>query len=142
MKQITDLSRFVEAHQHSYKTALLEIQKGRKTSHWMWYIFPQLYGLGHSSTAKYYAITDMDEALAFIRDPYLGKNLVEISNALLKLDTNNPTEIFGKPDDRKLKSCMTLFSLVTEEETVFNKVLEKYFDGKPDRRTLNILGIQ
>ena len=129
----------MEAQKRSYPTALQEIQNGRKMSHWMWYIFPQIAGLGHSYTAQYYAIQNLEEARAFLNDPYLGKNLLEISHALLPLETNNPTEVFGKPDDMKLRSCMTLFAAVSEEGSVFHQVLEKYFDGNRDRLTLNIL---
>ena len=140
MNQTIDLSRFTEAHKRAYQTALKEIQKGRKTSHWMWYIFPQIHGLGHSSTSRYYAIHGLDEAGAFLHDPYLGGNLLEICHALLALNTNNATEIFGKPDDMKLKSSMTLFSLVPDADPVFQNVLDKYFSGKRDHRTLEILG--
>lgn len=141
MENSFDLSRFTKAHRYSYQTALSEIKNGRKTSHWMWYIFPQMRGLGRSDTSRYYAIQSLDEAKAFLKDPYLGKNLLEISNTLLALDTNNATEVFGKPDDWKLKSCMTLFSIISEDGSVFHKVLDKFFYGKPDKRTLKILNI-
>lgn len=124
-----------------YQTALKEIQSGHKYSHWMWYIFPQIHGLGRSSTSQYYAIQSLDEARAFLEDPYLGKNLLEISQALLNLDTNNATEVFGRPDDMKIRSSMTLFSLVADADPVFQKVLDKYFGGRKDGRTLRILGL-
>lgn len=136
------LTRFEEAHRQFYATALAEIRNGRKMSHWMWYIFPQIRGLGHSPTSQYYAIQSIEEAGAFLNDPYLGGNLLEITGALLLLDEDNPTAIFGKPDDKKLRSSMTLFALVSEDDSVFRQVLNKYFEGKPDKRTLGILGIK
>lgn len=135
-----DLTRFVKAHQESYAAALREIQGGRKYSHWMWYIFPQLVGLGHSNTSRYYAIHNLEEAAAFLKHPYLGKNLLEISSALLQLDKNNAREIFGFPDDKKLQSCMTLFEMVSGENSVFEQVLKKYFDGQRDNITLRRFG--
>lgn len=108
----------------------------------MWYIFPQISGLGHSSTSRYYAIKSLDEAAAFLQDPNLGRNLREICHVLLSLETNNATEVFGKPDDIKLKSSMTLFSLVTDTDPVFQDVLNKYFGGKRDYRTLKILSFR
>ena len=107
----------------------------------MWYIFPQVQGLGFSSTAYFYGIRDLDEAKAFLRDPYLGGNLIEISTALLSLDTNNPTQVFGYPDDLKLKSCMTLFKFASDEPSVFDKVLDKYYNGTIDYQTKQILGL-
>lgn len=137
-----DLTRFIEAHRQSYQSALSEIRNGRKTSHWMWYIFPQLLGLGHSPTSLYYAIRDLDEAEAFLRNPYLGGNLLEICRALLALHADDATAIFGKPDDMKLRSSMTLFSLVDGCDPVFREVLDKYFGGKRDLRTLELLGLE
>ena len=136
-----DLYRFISAHQTSYRQALAEIQNGRKVTHWMWFIFPQLQGLGHSATSQYYAIRSLDEARAYLQDPYLGGNLLEISRALLALDTNDPVQVFGRPDDRKLCSSMTLFACASPECTVFSQVLQKYFGGRKDRRTLRMLGI-
>ena len=135
-----DLSRFTEAHQQSFETALAEIRTGWKRTHWMWYIFPQIQGLGFSETSKYYAIRDLDEAKAFLQDPYLGANLRIICMALLGLETNDPLKVFGRPDDMKLRSCMTLFAAASEEDDVFQKVLDKYFEGVPDKKTLKILG--
>lgn len=134
-----DLERFVPAHERDFERALSEIKNGKKVSHWMWYIFPQIKGLGRSATSQYYAIQSLDEATAFLNDAYLGGNLLEICNALLALETNRPSEVFGNPDDLKLRSCMTLFAFVSEDNSVFHKVLEKYYDGKPDYRTLSIL---
>lgn len=139
MNNTFDLSRFVEKHKQSYETAFNEIKNGHKYSHWMWYIFPQIQGLGRSSTSQYYAIKNSDEALAFLNDEHLGGHLIEISQVLLQLDSDNPTEIFGKPDDMKLRSCMTLFASVSDDNSIFHQVINKYFDGKPDKRTLAIL---
>lgn len=135
------LERFIEAHRQSYEIALKEVKSGKKSSHWMWYIFPQIYGLGKSSTSQYYAIKSMDEAVCFLDHPIVGFNLREISNALLALESNDAREIFGKPDDMKLKSSMTLFSVADSNgnDFVFRKVLDKFFGGKPDKRTLFIL---
>ena len=140
MENAIDLSRFTEAHRQYYPTALREIRNGRKETCWMWFIFPQIQGLGMSSTARYYAIRDMDEATAFLRDPCLGKNLIEISRALLALDTSNPSAVFGWPDDMKLRSCMTLFACASEDGSVFHQVLDRFFAGRPDNRTLSLLG--
>ena len=136
-----DLSRFTKVQEQDFKTAFKEIKNGRKMSHWMWYIFPQIQGLGKSSTSQYYGIKDLNEARAFINDPYLGGNLKKISMALLELEENNAVAIFGKPDDIKLKSCMTLFSCISEDGSIFHKVLEKYFDGRQCKRTLSIIGL-
>lgn len=134
-----NLLRFEEAHKKYYQTALAEIENGRKESHWMWFIFPQIKGLGRSYTSQYYAIESLDEAKAFLNHPYLGRNLFEITNVLLLLDSNNATKIFGKPDDMKLKSCMTLFAIVSEEQSVFEKVLSKFFGNKYDNLTIKLL---
>ena len=133
-----DLQRFHKAQKFDYPVALGEIKNGRKESHWMWYIFPQLKELGYSSTAKYYGLTK-DEAKAYINDEILKSRLIEISQALLELTSNNATEIFGYPDDLKLKSCMTLFSENAPEVVVFEKVLQKFFSGKKDDKTLELL---
>ena len=134
-----DLQRFHKAQKFDYPVALGEIKNGRKESHWMWYIFPQLKELGYSSTAKYYGLTK-DEAKAYINDEILKSRLIEISQALLELTSNNATEIFGYPDDLKLKSCMTLFSEIVPEVEVFDQVLQKFFSGKKDDKTLKLLG--
>ena len=137
----TDVSRFISAHKQSYRNALEEIRNGRKESHWMWFIFPQIHGLGYSPTSQYYAIQSLDEAAAFLRDPYLGGSLIEICHALLDLETSNATAVFGRPDDMKLRSSMTLFSLVPGADPVFQDVLDKYFAGERDQKTLRILGL-
>ena len=134
-----DLQRFHKAQKFDYPVALDEIKNGRKESHWMWYIFPQLKELGYSSTAKYYGLTK-DEAKAYINDEILKSRLIEISQALLELTSNNATEILGYPDDLKLKSCMTLFSEIAPEVEVFDQVLQKFFSGKKDDKTLKLLG--
>lgn len=138
----SDLSRFISAQQQSYKTALKEIRNGKKSSHWIWYIFPQIEGLGRSSTAQYYSIRDLQEARDFIDDPYLSHNLIEISEALLGLFSNNATEVMGIPDDMKLRSSMTLFMAAAPDQPVFQKVLDKFYNGKPDRWTLQLLGLE
>ena len=134
----SDLSRFVKAQEHDYAQALREIRAGRKRSHWMWYIVPQIQGLGFSSTAQYYAIRDLNEAKAYLAHPVLGPRLKEISEALLELDGLSAHEIFGYPDDLKLRSCMTLFRMADLNCKVFEQVLEKYYDGEPDRRTVEL----
>ena len=136
-----DLSRFVCAHKQWYDIALREIRNGRKQSHWMWYIFPQLLGLGKSSHSQYYGIKGRGEAIAFLDDPYLGGNLLEITRVLLNLEGNNPTLIFQWPDNMKLRSCMTLFASISNDGSVFHQVLDKFFNGRMDNRTLTILGL-
>lgn len=134
-----NLERFIEAQEYNYQDALKEIKSGRKCSCWMWYVFPQLAGLGRSSTAKYYGIADLQEAQDYINDPLLGARLVEISEALLALDTNDAYRVFGCPDNMKLKSSMTLFAIAAPELKVFQKVLDKYFGGERDKRTIELL---
>ena len=131
-----DLSRFHKAQKGSYETALAEIRSGRKRSHWIWYIFPQIQGLGFSSTAQYYAIENLEEAKAYLADPILRERLLEISNALLELDCSDPSEVMGYPDDLKLRSSMTLFSLADPSCAVFRNVLEKFYGGREDDRTV------
>ena len=137
----TDVSRFIDVHKQFYRIALEEIRSGHKNSHWMWFIFPQIHGLGFSSVSRYYAIQGLEEATAFLQDPYLGGNLLEICHALLDLETSNATTVFGKPDDMKLRSSMTLFSLVPNADPVFQKLLEKHYAGERDHKTLRILGL-
>ena len=133
-----DLSRFLKAQEQDYEQALREIRSGRKRSHWMWYIFPQIQGLGFSPTAQYYAIRDLQEARDYLAHPVLGARLKEISSALLDLNGLSASEIFGYPDDLKLRSSMTLFRMADLNEPVFLEVLEKYYDGKPDARTVEL----
>lgn len=135
-----DLTRFTKAQQNDYANALSEIEDGRKRSHWMWYIFPQVQGLGFSEASRYYGIKNLAEAEAYLNDPVLGSRLLEISNALLKLETNDAHAVFGSPDDLKLRSCMTLFAALPNTNTIFKQVLDKFFKGEQDKRTLQQLG--
>jgi uncharacterized protein (DUF1810 family) len=133
--------RFLKAQESSYRQAYAEIEAGRKRSHWIWYIFPQLAGLGFSENSKYYGIAGLAEAKNYLQHPVLGNRLIRISEVLLKHPTNDAHEIFGSPDDMKLKSCMTLFSMVPGSDGVFNKVLDKFFNGAKDEKTLRLLGM-
>lgn len=134
----TGLERFVKAQETAYPAALAEIKRGKKQGHWMWYIFPQLSGLGHSETARYYAIRDRQEAEAYMHHPLLGVRLVQISTELLFLDETDPLRIFGYTDSLKLCSCMTLFYEVSHN-FIFKRVLDKFFGGEADSLTLNML---
>jgi len=136
-----ELTRFKEAQAKDYETALAEIKNGRKRSHWMWYIFPQIAGLGMTETSRYYAIRDIAEATAYLMDEELGVRLTNICKALLALETNDARAVFGSPDDLKLKSSMTLFDAVPATFPVFGQVLDKFYNGQRDSRTLNLLGI-
>ena len=133
------LDRFLKAQAGSYDAALREIRGGRKRSHWIWYIFPQIQGLGFSSTAQFYAITDLEEAKAYLQEPTLRARLLEISEALLELSSSDPTEVMGWPDDLKLRSSMTLFAEAEPGCDVFQKVLDKFYGGAKDQKTLQIL---
>lgn len=134
-----ELIKFLDAQNQVYLKALSEIKKGKKTTHWMWYIFPQIKGLGSSETAQYYAIKDLNEATAYLKHPILGKHLIEIAQELYNLKGKTVTQILGTPDDMKLRSCMTLFANVKNANPLFNNVLEKYFNGVPDELTLHLL---
>jgi len=136
-----NLSRFTDAQQSTYTAALSEIKSGRKRSHWMWYIFPQIAGLGFSQTSRYYAIKDLKEAKAYVEHPVLGRRLVEICHELLKLNSSNANEVFGRPDDIKLRSSMTLFAAVPGADSVFQSVLDKFFAGEKDIRTLQLIAM-
>lgn len=136
---MNDLERFLAAQARDYETALAEIKGGRKRSHWMWYIFPQIAGLGFSDTSKFYALKDQAEAEAYLQHPILGKRLVEISEALLALQDDHASRIFGSPDDLKLKSSMTLFSVLPDADPVFKQVLNKFFNGIQDWETIRLL---
>ena len=135
------IKRFVEAQNEVYNRALEEIKSGRKRTHWMWFIFPQIKGLGLSMTSIFYSIKDVEEAKEYLNHPLLGHRLREISQALLELKTDNPTEVFGSTDDIKLRSCMTLFDYV-ESKSIFDEVLMKFFGGRRDKKTLRILSDQ
>lgn len=137
-----DLQRFLNAQNRDYETALSEICSGHKSSHWIWYIFPQIAGLGRSSTSQYYAIRDLEEARAYMDEPILREHLIRISEALLSLDSDDAEDVMGWPDDMKLRSSMTLFSVAAPEEPVFQKVLDKFWAGEPDQKTLGIIKIQ
>jgi len=139
MSTTNQLSRFLDAQNQTYLKALSEIKKGEKQSHWMWFIFPQLKGLGRSETAKFYAIKNREEAAAYLSHPVLGKHLVQISEELLNIQGKTANEIFGNPDDMKLRSSMTLFASVPNANPVFQKVLDKYFGGLLDELTLREL---
>jgi len=134
-----DLVRFLEAQNQMYITALSEIKKGRKESHWMWFIFPQVKGLGTSENARYFGINGLEEAARYLDHPVLGKHLVEITTALLEINGKTAPQILGTPDDLKLRSCMTLFAALENSNPVFAQVLDKFFEGKPDPMTISLL---
>lgn len=141
MNNTYNLERFIKAQEQDYAIALSEIKNGKKQSHWMWYIFPQVLGLGYTSTSIQYAIKDLDEAAAYLNHEVLGRRLIEISNALLELETNDAQKVFSNTDSMKLRSSMTLFSLVPGANKVFQSVLDKFFNSKKDDRTLQLLHI-
>lgn len=136
-----DLSRFVLAQEADYPRALAEIKSGRKCSHWMWYVFPQIEGLGFSSTSRRYSIKGLAEAEAYLSHPVLGRRLVECAEAALEVEGRSASEIFGPPDDMKLRSCATLFACVSPAGSVFELLLAKYFQGGRDVKTLDLLGM-
>ncbi len=135
-----DLDRFVRAQEGQYARALAEIRSGRKRTHWMWYSFPQRDGLGFSETARRYAIRGLDEARAYLEHPVLGPRLVACAEAVLAVQGRSAREIFGTPDDLKLRSCATLFAEVSSSDSVFHRLIQVYFGGAPDARTLTSLG--
>lgn len=134
-----DVLRFVEAQENVYAQAFAELRSGRKRSHWMWFVFPQVAGLGSSHLAQRYAIGSRAEAEAYLAHPVLGPRLVECAQALLAVDGKSALEIMGSPDDVKLRSSMTLFAEVAGEGSVFTAVLQKYFGGQLDERTIEFL---
>ena len=136
-----NLNRFISAQESVYNRVLIELNNGSKRSHWMWYIFPQLDGLAQSTTSKYYAIKSPEEAIAYLNHPVLGARLIECANTVLNIKGKSVLEIFGYPDDLKLKSSMTLFSEVATD-SVFASVLNKYFRGERDRKTLGLLKLE
>jgi uncharacterized protein (DUF1810 family) len=135
-----DLGRFLQAQADDYERALSEIAGGRKRTHWMWYIFPQIDGLAFSSTSKHYAIRSVEEARAYLAHPVLGPRLRECAEAVVGVEGRTAAEIFGSPDDMKLKSCATLFASVAPPGSVFDRLLDKYFRGERDGKTLRLLG--
>lgn len=136
-----DLGRFLVAQEGEYHRALSEIKSGKKRYHWMWYIFPQLDGLGLSAMAKRYSIKSVAEARAYLGHSLLGQRLLECSAAVVDVDGRSATDIFGSPDDVKLRSCATLFACVSPPGSAFELLLEKYYGGEGDERTLELLGI-
>lgn len=133
-----DLERFLKAQEKDYEQALNEIKSGRKIGHWIWYIFPQISGLGFSSTSKYYSIKDKNEAVEYLKNKTLKNRLIEICEALLSLESDDATYVMGYPDDLKLKSSMTLFDEVSDID-VFKKVLDKFYNGEKDEMTISLL---
>jgi uncharacterized protein (DUF1810 family) len=133
------MRRFTEAQEPVYDQVLAELRAGQKRSHWMWFIFPQIAGLGSSPTSRHFAISGRDEAAAYLSHPVLGARLKECVGLLLRLTGRSAHAIFGSPDDMKLRSCLTLFAAVAPEEPVFGKALEHYFGGQPDPATLERL---
>lgn len=134
-----DLNRFLGAQKNDYQQALSEVKRGHKQTHWMWYIFPQFEGIGYSPTSKHYSIKSLAEAKAYLNHPVLGSRLVEGMEAALRIEGKTAHEIFGSPDDKKLRSCATLFASISPAGSVFHQLLDKYFHGKPDGKTLHLL---
>jgi len=139
MSDAYDLQRFVAAQDEVYTTVLGELRAGEKRGHWMWYIFPQIAGLGQSAMAKKYAITSQDEAKSYLGHPLLGSRLRECTEVVLNLDGRSAEQIFHYPDNLKFRSSMTLFSEAAAENSIFHEALGKYFEGRPDQSTLDIL---
>ena len=136
-----DLARFVRAQENDFEQGLSEIRSGRKRTHWMWYFFPQIDGLAFSSTSKHYSIKSIAEAKAYVDHPILGPRLRECAEAVVRVEGRSATEIFGSPDDLKLRSCATLFACVSPRDSVFDRLLRKYYQGGRDGKTLRLLGI-
>jgi uncharacterized protein (DUF1810 family) len=134
-----NLQRFLDAQERVYDTVLDELRAGRKSSHWMWFIFPQIIGLGHSGMAQQFAIASLDEAKAYLQHPILGPRLRECTQLVLNVEGHSTEEIFSYPDNLKFRSCMTLFMAATTDNKIFKDALLKHFDGKPDTLTLDIL---
>ena len=136
-----DLTRFVRAQENDYEQTLSEIRGGKKRTHWMWCIFPQLDGLAFSSTSKHYSIKSVAEAKAYLDHPILGPRLLECAEAVVGVEGQSATEIFGSPDDLKLRSCATLFACVSPPGSVFDRLLVTYYRGERDGKTLQLLGM-
>lgn len=139
MSDAYNLHRFLNAQASIYHTVLAELRAGRKSSHWIWFIFPQITGLGHNAMAQQFAITSLDEAKAYLQHPVLGQRLRDCTQLVLNVERRSADEIFPYPDNLKFRSCMTLFMTATTDNTLFKAALLKYFDGKPDQMTLDIL---
>jgi uncharacterized protein (DUF1810 family) len=136
-----NLDRFLRAQANDYEQALSELESGRKRTHWMWYIFPQFDGLAFSSTSKHYAIKSLEEAKAYLEHPVLGPRLLECAEAVVRVEGRTAREIFGSPDDLKLRSCATLFACVSPPDSVFDRLLGKYYRSECDEKTLRLLGL-
>jgi len=139
MTAVYNLQRFLDAQERVYGAVLDELRAGRKSSHWIWFIFPQITGLGHSAMAQQFAIGSHDEAKAYLQHPTLGPRLRACTQLVLDVNGRSAEEIFGYPDHLKFRSCMTLFLTAATDNTIFNDALLKYFDGKPDQLTMDIL---
>lgn len=137
--QMSDLDRFLYAQELTYDKALDEVRNGKKESHWMWFIFPQIIGLGVSDTAMLYSISGIGEAKLYLEHEILGPRLVEITKEVLSLETDDPVEVFGEVDALKLNSSMTLFDYVSADENVFKEVIDKFYDGQKDEKTLQLI---
>ncbi|MEA2519170.1 MAG: hypothetical protein QOF49_1250 [Chloroflexota bacterium] len=136
----SNLDRFLDAQAATYGAALNELRRGRKTGHWMWFVFPQIAGLGRSEVSRFYAIASLDEARSYLAHPVLGPRLRECADAIISLEGRSATAIFGDIDATKLRSSMTLFSRAAPDEPLFGAVLERFFDGRPDAATDERLG--
>ena len=140
MSDTFDLTRFVDAQRAVYPNVLEELRDGRKRSHWMWFIFPQFAGLGRSETARFYAISGAAEAHAYLHNPLLSARLLECTRTVLEHSNRSAAYMFGSPDDMKLRSCMTLFATIAPEHTCFQDVLNRFFEGQPDAKSIALLG--
>ncbi len=139
MTDIYNLHRFLTAQEPVYDEVLAELHAGRKSTHWIWFIFPQVTGLGHSAMAQQFAIASLDEAKAYLQHPVLGQRLRECTQLVLDVNGRRVDEIFPYPDNLKFRSCMTLFLTAATDNAIFKDALFKYFDGKPDQQTMNVL---
>ena len=139
MAEVSDLQRFLEAQERNYAVAYQELQQGKKRTHWMWYVFPQLAGLGFSATSRFYALQGEAEARAYLHHPLLGNRLHCCMEALLAIQGRSAYEILGSPDDHKLQSCATLFAAIAPAPSIFQQILDKYYQGLPDPKTLALL---
>jgi uncharacterized protein (DUF1810 family) len=137
-----DLDRFVQAQNGVYDQALAEIRSGRKQTHWMWFVFPQLAGLGSSPMARTYAMQNLDEAREYLKHPLLGARLRECAEAVVSVSGKSAHEIFGSPDDLKLRSCATLFARVSPENSVFHRIIRQYYRGEPDEKTIRLSSLR